>query len=357
MKTVSQSEVTLLSKSNLIYLSSFFEFMFGYCRDLTDSQILQAVSNPVSSLPTSPHPPQNKSHAIHQQPPRKLEPTRGSIADFFQPKSLSAMKFSKTNFDLNPAEDIQETPKMADSQGGELGDELLGLLSGKFCESNRESKPLQKKKPSFVNRMKARPGSNLFQESEHETDNEDDQEEGSESESDEDDISKLSAAADDPQNSIDDSVLGMLSGQFGGPLLSGLEDLRSAPTNPSSLSNELVQEEEEDYNLALETKDMNMEEADDEQQTQPMEGDGGLDEKKMLSLAMLQQNQLLQAKVKAAKQQKPNSVYVENEAQEEEDEFMGMGGVDGEDSDSDDLVCSGDEDVVEDFEDVVELHR
>ncbi|KAJ3160253.1 hypothetical protein HK101_000947 [Irineochytrium annulatum] len=54
----------------------------------------------------------------------------------------------------------------------------------------------------------------------------------------------------------------------------------------------------------------------------------------------------------------PKTAYIEGEAAEEEDEFMGMGGVDGEDPDDDGpMVCSGDEDEVEDFDDIVELHR
>ncbi|KAI9326927.1 hypothetical protein DFJ73DRAFT_864858 [Zopfochytrium polystomum] len=52
------------------------------------------------------------------------------------------------------------------------------------------------------------------------------------------------------------------------------------------------------------------------------------------------------------------SKMLDVEAQEEEDEFMGLGGPEGEDSDDDDsIVLSGDEDQIEDFTDVVELHR
>ncbi|KAJ3210564.1 hypothetical protein HDU67_005195 [Dinochytrium kinnereticum] len=57
----------------------------------------------------------------------------------------------------------------------------------------------------------------------------------------------------------------------------------------------------------------------------------------------------------------PKSKFVEMEAEEEEDEFMGMGGPEdefnSEDEDDGPLVCSGDEDQIDDFTDVVELHR
>ncbi|KAJ3103981.1 hypothetical protein HDU97_009636 [Phlyctochytrium planicorne] len=55
----------------------------------------------------------------------------------------------------------------------------------------------------------------------------------------------------------------------------------------------------------------------------------------------------------------PKSAFVENEAEEEEDEFMGLGGVDGEDFDSSDseLICSGDEEQIDDFADIQDLHR
>ncbi|KAJ3093470.1 hypothetical protein HK100_006598, partial [Physocladia obscura] len=60
----------------------------------------------------------------------------------------------------------------------------------------------------------------------------------------------------------------------------------------------------------------------------------------------------------AVKVPKIKSLFVEEEAAEEEDEFFGLGGVDGEDNDDDtQLVCSGDEDHVEDFTDIMELHR
>ncbi|KAJ3346954.1 hypothetical protein HDU83_002551 [Entophlyctis luteolus] len=53
------------------------------------------------------------------------------------------------------------------------------------------------------------------------------------------------------------------------------------------------------------------------------------------------------------------SNYIEEEADEEEDEFFGLGGEDGEGNEDDDapLVCSGDEDVIEDFSDIIDLHR
>ncbi|KAJ3328817.1 hypothetical protein HDU76_009238 [Blyttiomyces sp. JEL0837] len=57
------------------------------------------------------------------------------------------------------------------------------------------------------------------------------------------------------------------------------------------------------------------------------------------------------------KQKPAKSKFVETEAAEEEDEFMGLGGTDGEDSDDEDLACSGDEDEITDFTAVVELHR
>ncbi|KAJ3414765.1 hypothetical protein HDV05_006104 [Chytridiales sp. JEL 0842] len=60
------------------------------------------------------------------------------------------------------------------------------------------------------------------------------------------------------------------------------------------------------------------------------------------------------------KQPKPKSAFIEEEAEEEEDEFMGLGGPDGEPEDPNEdapMVCSGDEDEVEDFDDIIELHR
>ncbi|KAI9193072.1 uncharacterized protein BJ171DRAFT_533918 [Polychytrium aggregatum] len=55
----------------------------------------------------------------------------------------------------------------------------------------------------------------------------------------------------------------------------------------------------------------------------------------------------------------PQSVFIEGEAVEEEDEFMGIGGPDeDEDAQNDEpLVCSGDEDEIETFDDIIELHR
>ncbi|KAI8621554.1 MRC1-like domain-containing protein [Chytriomyces sp. MP71] len=70
---------------------------------------------------------------------------------------------------------------------------------------------------------------------------------------------------------------------------------------------------------------------------------------------VLMNNQAARAQPQPAPPMK--SVYVEEEAFEEEDEFFGMGGADGEDKDDGPLVCSGDEDQIEDFTDVIELHR
>ncbi|KAJ1566916.1 hypothetical protein HK405_007924, partial [Cladochytrium tenue] len=56
-------------------------------------------------------------------------------------------------------------------------------------------------------------------------------------------------------------------------------------------------------------------------------------------------------------EQMRKSRLLEAEAEEEEDEFMGMDGPDeDDDSDESSLVCSGDEDEIEDFDDVVQLH-
>ena len=55
--------------------------------------------------------------------------------------------------------------------------------------------------------------------------------------------------------------------------------------------------------------------------------------------------------------------FLEEEAEEEEDEFAGIGGKEGDEEDDDDsddeanMVYSGDEDVVESFDDIIELHR
>ncbi|KAJ1567861.1 hypothetical protein HK096_008402, partial [Nowakowskiella sp. JEL0078] len=57
---------------------------------------------------------------------------------------------------------------------------------------------------------------------------------------------------------------------------------------------------------------------------------------------------------------KQTSMYIEQEAHESDDEFKGLGGVDGEDEDSSndsELENSADEEVIENFNKVVELHR
>ncbi|KAJ3112088.1 hypothetical protein HDU96_004957 [Phlyctochytrium bullatum] len=70
---------------------------------------------------------------------------------------------------------------------------------------------------------------------------------------------------------------------------------------------------------------------------------------------------ILDGEPQKSKQRKPKkkSAFIEAEAEEEEDEFMGLAGSDEESeiSDEEALVCSGDEDVIEDFDDIMELHR
>ncbi|KAI8842776.1 MRC1-like domain-containing protein [Chytriomyces cf. hyalinus JEL632] len=163
-----------------------------------------------------------------------------------------------------------------------------------------------------------------------------------------------------------DDILGLLSGVFpdssSTQKSSSMQSKNTQEVEDNNNDDVISQmDEEQDGNVADDDRN-NDESDDDDDEDEDEENVAGSAESIMPSPTKNAHSMLMDRaahfQTEAPQLPKMKSAFVEEEAFEEEDEFYGMGGVDGEDKGEEGpLVCSGDEDQVEDFTDVIELHR
>ncbi|KAJ3246503.1 hypothetical protein HDU78_006924 [Chytriomyces hyalinus] len=227
--------------------------------------------------------------------------------------------------------------------------DLLGMLSGQFPDEIATlavSAP-----PKRVQQMKSRTGASIggtySSRLEFPVDEAEDDQEG------------------EMKEVGNDDILGLLSGVFpdssSTQKISSMELKDTQEVEEDNNNDDVISQmdEEQDGNVA--DDDRNNDESDDDDD-EDEENVAGSAESIMPSPTKNAHSMLMDRaahfQTEAHQLPKMKSAFVEEEAFEEEDEFYGMGGVDGEDKGEEGpLVCSGDEDQVEDFTDVIELHR
>ncbi|KAJ3030285.1 UNVERIFIED_CONTAM: hypothetical protein HDU68_009556 [Siphonaria sp. JEL0065] len=301
--------------------------------DIEEISTQQILSTSVHESPiTNNTQPDGSSTTVFFKPtanggkPKKVVP--GSIHHFFQQKQKQLQKESATT---------KTAPTAASSSDNDEDEEdpkVLNLLSGTFTRTTAT-------KPRLGDRMKSRfdgGGSNSIAETQDES-------------------------------RFSEGVFGLLSGVFPGQ---GKED--DVEMGEGGVDNDDSDDDgggdEEDGNDADREEggvgdDDNASDGDEEEERAANMNSGTTSTSQSPKAItnfheiMMQDAQRLAALTSApAAVPAEKSKFVEAEAAESEDEFFGMGGIDGEGNEEDGpLVCSGDEDHVEDFTDIIELHR